>query len=297
LFSLFNVAKSDLAATLLKRGFTAEQRAAVVAAGRAYRIALPRLTAAEAESKRADGEYAKGRGAARQAKTRLDTAQARHKSKPTAQRSDAVAQARTQHTAAVRAERTVRREASNARKALKQARQAVDDILNEPNPLFANRSLRRRVKARIGQMADDPRFFIDHAQQLQAWAYASAGQSARAAFDKATKQIKQLGILQQTGPNQYVLATVMAGDGPVEHRLSEYERYQIKRFHHVILTQLLYPKILKGRESKNFVDNRLTTPRQRRDVYRYSSEGKLTGWTRYEKGAVKHHRVASPASR
>ena len=297
LFRLFNVDKSDPPAVLLKRGFNAEQRTAITAAGKAYRIALPRLTAAEAESKRADDKFAKARGTTRQAKSRLNAAEARHKSQPTAQTSNAVAQAGSQHVEAVRAERAARREAADARKALNVTRHGIDELFNEPRPVFANRSLRRRLKAWIDSMADDPRFFIDHAQQLKAWARASADQAGKAAFNKAISQIKKLGILKRTGPNQYVLVTVMAGEGPVEHRLSKYERYQIRRFHHVILTEMLYPKILKGHETKNFVDNRLAIPRERRNVYRYNNEGKLTGWTRYAKGHVKHHRVASPSSR
>jgi YD repeat-containing protein len=49
-----------------------------------------------------------------------------------------------------------------------------------------------------------------------------------------------------------------------------------------LLTALVYPSCLAVSFQVNFVDQRVTTPKAWRDVYRYDAKGTMTGWTRYD---------------
>jgi hypothetical protein len=60
------------------------------------------------------------------------------------------------------------------------------------------------------------------------------------------------------------------------------EKNLIEEFNIVIMNDLLFPHFLKAKNTKNFVDQQLTTQKSWRDVYHYSPDGVMKGWTRYD---------------
>jgi hypothetical protein len=56
----------------------------------------------------------------------------------------------------------------------------------------------------------------------------------------------------------------------------------LERFHGELLSGLLYPKFVAVNFKGNFVDQRLSTPKTWRDVYRHDARGHRLGWTRFD---------------
>jgi YD repeat-containing protein len=73
---------------------------------------------------------------------------------------------------------------------------------------------------------------------------------------------------------------------------SVYEQNQLERLHGDFLADHVFPGSLKATFQVNFVDQRLTTPRDWRDVYRYDEAGRLVGWTRFD-GKDRHEFTAA----
>jgi len=70
------------------------------------------------------------------------------------------------------------------------------------------------------------------------------------------------------------------GTAPAVEQRTRYDRNMLERYHAELLGTLVYPKFLTVSFKVNFVDQRITTPKMWRDVYRHDDKGAIIGWTR-----------------
>ena len=56
----------------------------------------------------------------------------------------------------------------------------------------------------------------------------------------------------------------------------------IERFNAPVLGRLLFPGIVQTSWRENYVDFRIASSREWRDIYRYAPDRTLTGWRRYQ---------------
>jgi hypothetical protein len=66
-------------------------------------------------------------------------------------------------------------------------------------------------------------------------------------------------------------------------QLTPYEQSALEQFHALLLSQIAFPQILVSKYEVYFVDPRIWVPKAWRDVYHYTDQGQMTGWTRYHR--------------
>ncbi|MFK5924929.1 MAG: hypothetical protein QM496_22340 [Verrucomicrobiota bacterium] len=106
--------------------------------------------------------------------------------------------------------------------------------------------------------------------------FSSANQAAiqNAAEQSSNKKVKNL-LNAALGRLKFVAVT--KSDNPPLN-----DRYHIEQLNLDILSEVLFPDFLQRTSGLNYFDSRLTDLKNWRDVYRYSKDGKLLGWTRYQ---------------
>jgi hypothetical protein len=95
------------------------------------------------------------------------------------------------------------------------------------------------------------------------------------AFAKAAKRLADYGIAGVDG-HRIELRPLRAGS------LTAYERCLISRFNGELIAQVLYPGVVTTNYGTYYVDDRLATVKNWRDVFRYGPGGERTGGTRYD---------------
>ncbi len=63
---------------------------------------------------------------------------------------------------------------------------------------------------------------------------------------------------------------------------TEYAKFRLEQANSTVLSQILFPGTLNVETLTNYVDRRLSAPRQWRDVYHHAPSGEILGWTRYD---------------
>jgi hypothetical protein len=105
--------------------------------------------------------------------------------------------------------------------------------------------------------------------------------SAKKDVAAARKLIVSLGVATKGLDGRLEIRSVRSGSGPLEERLTPYERMVLERFNATLLTKFLLPGLVTSNFQENFVDPRLSIPKAWRDVYQYDPAGRLMGWIRY----------------
>jgi YD repeat-containing protein len=131
----------------------------------------------------------------------------------------------------------------------------------------------------LNRLKEDPGFYLDHREAIESL-HQAADASRKARFMAARKQLVSMGILKQEGEDRFQIQSIRAGAAPVTERLTAYEKNMLARYHAEVMSSLVYPRFLSHTFKVHFVDQRVSTPKSWRDIYRYDTQGNLTGWTR-----------------
>jgi hypothetical protein len=167
-------------------------------------------------------------------------------------------------------------EFQTAQKATDAASKAVNDILTQKRAGL-DAPVRTLVDSALIRIRDNPKFYLENRQALEAL-LPPADQSRKDRLTAARKRLIELGILQ-TDKDGILLQSIRK-DGPAAERLTAYEQNVLARFHAEVLSTVVYPKLVAVNFQVNFVDQRLTTPKFWRDIYRYDAHGNRLGWLR-----------------
>jgi hypothetical protein len=161
---------------------------------------------------------------------------------------------------------------------LRDAAKRLNDFLDRKRPdlkdspwAFLDRALR--------SAAADAALSHDHADDLAAL-LAKAPPARKAPVEAARRRLVRMGLAKDGG-GELVLTPIRAASAPLAERLTPYEQVLLARFHAAVLTELVFPGVLSHTFQVNYVDHRLSAPKEWRDVYRHDPSGRLLGWTRY----------------
>lgn len=132
----------------------------------------------------------------------------------------------------------------------------------------------------LDAMLNDPNLWSEHADQL-AGLCRSADLPVRQAFSRAIDRMVAFGFAEKTGDLSFSLKPLRAGSAPIKERLTAFESSLIQSLNAVISGRILFPGIVEANWKENYVDARLTSDKEWRDIYIYSQDGKLQGWRRY----------------
>ena len=153
------------------------------------------------------------------------------------------------------------------RKELDKARFAVYEFATKRRDALAG-PLREAIDTIFGRAVRDPDFRSHLRQHAET---ARSGEKGKR-IDAALKSLAHWGL-------------VSADDGwpTLKDRTTwtAFEEAKLDQFHAGLLAELTFPGLLQAGYRRNFVDYRLTAPRDWRDVYRYGPAGEFLGWTRH----------------
>jgi hypothetical protein len=183
-----------------------------------------------------------------------------------------------------RTQKNAESEYQAAVKAVTAADDAVSKLLDGSLPVlksspraFALRLLREKVHM--------PELWNAHTAALCEQYDRPASAPRRGRIDEARRRLEHLGIIADGSQRKLILRPARTGDGPIGDRLTVYEKALLEHFHAVVLAELVVPGAVQVIFHTNFVDQRLTTPKHWRDVFRHDGD-RLLGWTRYHDGKV-----------
>lgn len=282
LFDMIERKNDTFPAMLLKQAINGQQLAQLAEVGRSCRVAHLQQGIAATHVNNAKAELQKASAAIGASEKMLNIARAAISQSPTDQARAGLERAEADHAAIVNAQKKATQQLRTARRELGKAKAVAQKVVSTQYPVLGDYSVREFVLDRLDTMWNDLGFYIERATMIDQWAATSANEQAIANFNVARETLMKLGTLRQMGSGQLALEAARSGGGLVEQRLTAHEKYQIRRLNHLIVTDLLYPACLRNRESDNFVDSRLTSPRPLRYVYHYDDQGNLTGRSQYD---------------
>lgn len=147
------------------------------------------------------------------------------------------------------------------------------EAANKESPL----SLAASVGQAVSALADTTDLYLAHQKEAIELAATSSKTTALANLAQARKRLLDFQILKQSEDGKVIL--------PYESiPLSEGARDLLREFHLTLLSQIFLPELLERSAAPAYVDFRISTPKAWRDVYRYESTGKCTGWSRLTHG-------------
>ncbi len=178
---------------------------------------------------------------------------------------------------------------ANARKAVKRtgrtiqsALRSVEEAVTTKRAEFGGRSLQQQIYRALNAIRRDTDFYVNHAVLLPR----RSSDPKTSPCYTAREKLIELKIFEKQDHGRFALRRKPATEsGSVKPRFTEYERYQITRFHGLVLAEWLYPEFLAVNETTNFVDHRLARSKPFRDIFHYDHDGRPTGRTRrYDNG-------------
>ena len=210
-------------------------------------------------------EFMKADAVAVAAKTKYDEAVAAQKAAPEAEKDKAKAAA------------------DAARKASDDARKVGERIL-EKKLSKLDITAAALIQNALDKLIADINFSSVNAAALEQL-LRSADKKEQAGIDSIRKSLAGFGVLRQSAGG-FEFNPVREGTSPLSERLTRFEKGSIARLNAALLARVVFPRILRDNWRENYVDTRLYSTQDWRDVYRYAPDGAPLGWTRYLKDGV-----------
>ena len=171
-----------------------------------------------------------------------------------------------------------------ARKAVSSARQLETQALEKKREHLETGTA-GRVREALHALIRNPDFWNINAGPLENLA-GSAGEGSREALSQAKGKLIDFGIAEEPDGATLRLTPLRKGKPPLASSLTRYEKGMIERFNAAVLSRVIFPGIVDAEWKENYVDARITSAREWRDVYRYAPDGTPLGWTRFQSGGA-----------
>jgi len=156
-----------------------------------------------------------------------------------------------------------------ARQELTKAQKSAQEVLDRKVDPLAG-SLRQFVESRITRLTQDPLFTLHQRD----WLKERRTPANEAKLKSARQKLARLGIVPADD-------TTLA-----KAQWTKFEKAHLEWLHATMLAELAFPGMTQVWWHANYVDHRLSVPREWRDVYRYDPMGEPIGWTRYSVDGV-----------
>ena len=172
---------------------------------------------------------------------------------------------------------SAKKELDLGRQAVTKGEKAINTALDAKEKALDD-SPRHFLESRLSKLARDPLFTQTHADWLKERRTAANEPRIKALWQKLVR----FGIAN----DKEILTPLLPGKTLAEAKWTKFERAQLEAFHASLLAELAFPGMLQVEYRGNYVDQRLSVPREWRDVYRYDAKGEAIGWTRYSAAGV-----------
>jgi len=144
------------------------------------------------------------------------------------------------------------------------ATKALGDLLDRKQA-SDNASPRGLTLQSLSALAQSPSLFKQN-DKLFSLLAKSAEPRRLAEVDAARMRLDAFGVNEPLRPGNW----------------TDYERSHWERFNATVTTSLLFPGLVTTSFVPNYVDTRIATAKNWRDVYQYDDQGRYLGWTRYD---------------
>lgn len=138
-----------------------------------------------------------------------------------------------------------------------------------------------RIEDALNALKNDVNFYFKNAGAIGSLYEASKDKRRKQAFIKASSELRKLSAWMSQDRKLGGQRAFPAELEPAAGGLMKHYRNRIEQLNIAILQNIVYPNMLNWRHRRNYVDPRIATPKNWRDVYRYDTAGRLIGWTRY----------------
>ncbi len=146
------------------------------------------------------------------------------------------------------------------------------EMMGRKNEVLGD-SPRHFVESRMAKLIQDPLFTQKHAD----WLKKNRTPANEARIKSLWQKMSRLGIAN----DKEVLTPLLPGATLEKATWTAFERSQLEWLHASLLAELAFPGALNVSYQINYVDHRLSAPREWRDVQRYDPKGEWIGWMRY----------------
>jgi len=125
-------------------------------------------------------------------------------------------------------------------------------------------------------------FTIEHQATLEPLIEAApAGRRKR--YLALRQPLIEIGILRRDEQGKFHRETALDPPGDFQLDISKYEAKRLKRLNLHLMQHILYPDLVHPWFRRYYVDPLVVVPNYWRDVYHYDEQGRMLGWTRYQK--------------
>ncbi len=142
------------------------------------------------------------------------------------------------------------------------------------------------IQRRMNSLRQDPGFWSENAKAIERLCD-TADRESLDAFRQIQKMLVLFGAAENPGGSSFRLRFIGSGDAPLADRVTRYEKGMIERLNSVALSRIVFPGILRSDWQENYVDQRITSVKEWRDVYRYAPDGTFLGWRRYQSDGIR----------
>ena len=172
---------------------------------------------------------------------------------------------------------------SAARKVLDEARSVGERILEKklPKSDFTAAAL---IQKTLNELIADVDFASANTAALEQL-MRSADKKELTELNAVREAMVHFDVLRQSA-GDFELNPVRKETAPLSERLTRFEKKYVERLNAALLAHIVFPRILRDTWSVNYVDARLDSQKDWRDVYNYAPDGTPLGWTRYMKDSV-----------
>ena len=134
------------------------------------------------------------------------------------------------------------------------------------------------IQLRLANLTQDPLFTQKH----QDWLKKMRTPANEARIKSAWQKLARLGIAN----DKEILTPLLPGKTLADAKWTPFERAQLEWLHATLLAEHLFPGMIEVIWRTNYVDPRLSAPREWRDVFRHDLKGEYIGWMRYSADGV-----------
>jgi hypothetical protein len=135
------------------------------------------------------------------------------------------------------------------------------------------------VQKRLNALLQEPTLWTANADALKP-IYESVNDETKKAFQQIQERFIGFGLANNSDEWPLHLKPLLSD------RLTRFEQEMIERFNAVLLSRIIFPGIVGEMWRPNYVDSRIASTKEWRDVYRYSPEGTFLGWRRYQSDGI-----------
>ena len=134
------------------------------------------------------------------------------------------------------------------------------------------------IQLRLANLTQDPLFTQKH----QDWLKKMRTPANEARIKSAWQKLARLGIAN----DKEILTPLLPGKTLADAKWTPFERAQLEWLHATLLAEFAFPGMIEVIWRTNYVDPRLSAPREWRDVFRHDLKGEYIGWMRYSADGV-----------